>query len=83
MRCASVTLAQPLDMLTGECLVFGCILDGTPIVVYQRGKWYKDRMDMVRSQPHDVLTAVRDQGLKSIDKVKLAVPLAEWRLFDY
>jgi uncharacterized membrane protein YcaP (DUF421 family) len=52
---------------------FGRIVDGTPIVLYQAGKWYKDRMDMVRSQPQDVLTAVRDQGLTSIDKVKLAV----------
>jgi uncharacterized membrane protein YcaP (DUF421 family) len=52
---------------------FGRIVDGTPIVLYQDGKWYKDRMDMVRSQPQDVLNAVRDQGLTSIDKVKLAV----------
>ena len=52
---------------------FGRIVDRTPTVLYEHGKWYKDRMAMVRSQPSDVLTSVRDQGLTSIDKMKLAV----------
>jgi uncharacterized membrane protein YcaP (DUF421 family) len=52
---------------------FGRIVDGTPVVLYENGNWYKDRMNMLRSQPQDVLTSVWDQGLTSIDKVKLAV----------
>ena len=52
---------------------FGRIVDGTPVVLYEDGKWYKNRMDMLRAQPQDVLTSVRNQGLTSIEKVKLAV----------
>ena len=52
---------------------FGRIVDGTPVVVYERGEWRQDRMRSLRMLEQDVMTAVRQKGLMRLEQVRYAV----------
>jgi len=52
---------------------FGRIVDGTPVVVFERGRWHEHRMQRLRMQPIDIMTAVRQRGLHSLSQVRYAV----------
>jgi uncharacterized membrane protein YcaP (DUF421 family) len=52
---------------------FGRLVDGTPIVVFEGGRFNEDRMRMLRLQPQDVLAAARQRGLQRLDQVRYAV----------
>ncbi len=52
---------------------FGRLVDGTPIVIFERGHWHEDRMHMVRIQRSDVMSAIRQRGLQRLDQVRYAV----------
>lgn len=52
---------------------FGRVVDGTPVVMYEKGKWHKERMEHVLVQPQDILTSARMQNVSSIEDVKLAI----------
>ena len=50
------------------------ILDGVPLVLMQDGELFKDRMDKVRVDEHDILEAARElRGLERLDQIKFAV----------
>jgi uncharacterized membrane protein YcaP (DUF421 family) len=52
---------------------FGRIVDGTPVVLYERGRWHHGRMTALRIQKQDVMAAVRQRGLRRLDQVRYAV----------
>ncbi len=49
------------------------ILDGTPLMLMQNGKWYVRTMQLQRITDDDVMEKARDQGLRTLDKVQAAV----------
>lgn len=49
------------------------MIDGTPVVVYEKGQWHEQRMRWLRLQEQDILTAVRQRGLRGIDQVRYAI----------
>ena len=49
------------------------IVDGTPVVVFQRGEWRQDRMRRLRLDPQDIMAAARQRGLERLDQVRYAV----------
>jgi uncharacterized membrane protein YcaP (DUF421 family) len=53
--------------------LFGRIVDGTPVVVFERGQWHEERMRMLRLQEADVMSAVRQRGLQRLEQVRYAV----------
>jgi uncharacterized membrane protein YcaP (DUF421 family) len=52
---------------------FGRLVDGTPVVVYERGHWHEQRMRDLRMLENDVMTAVRQQGLRRLEQVRYAI----------
>jgi uncharacterized membrane protein YcaP (DUF421 family) len=52
---------------------FGRLVDGTPVIVYERGTWHDKRMRALRMLEQDVMTAVRQQGLMRLEQVRYAV----------
>ena len=51
----------------------GRLVDGTPVVVYERGRWHEDRMRSLRLLEQDVMTAVRQRSLMRLEQVRYAV----------
>lgn len=51
----------------------GRIVDGTPVVVYERGHWHDDRMRALRLNEQDVMAAARQRGLQRLEQVRYAV----------
>ena len=49
------------------------ILDGTPLMLMQNGKWYARTMQLQRITDDDVMEKARDQGLRTLDQVQAAV----------
>ena len=52
---------------------FGRLVDGTPIIVYERGEWRQDRMRALRMLESDVMAAVRQKGLMRLEQVRYAI----------
>ena len=52
---------------------FGRLVDGTPVIVYERGDWHQDRMRGLRMLESDVMAAVRQKGLMRLEQVRYAV----------
>ncbi len=52
---------------------FGRLVDGTPVVIYEDGKWHEERMRALRVLEADVMAAVRQRGLMRLDQVRYAV----------
>ncbi len=53
--------------------LFGRVVDGTPIVVFEKGQWYQDRMRGLRMLESDIMAAVRQKGLMRLEQVRYAV----------
>ena len=51
---------------------FGRLIDGTPVVVFERGKWHDGRMRALRILEQDVMTAARQRGLMRLEQVRYA-----------
>ena len=51
----------------------GRLVDGTPVVVFERGHWHRDRMRSLRMLESDVMAAVRQKGLMRLEQVRYAV----------
>jgi uncharacterized membrane protein YcaP (DUF421 family) len=60
------TLKQHFDMV-------GRIVDGTPVVVVENGKWLDDRMRGVHIQSQDIMAAARKSGISLAEKINMAV----------
>ena len=52
---------------------FGRIVDGTPVIVYEKGEWHQDRMRTLRMLESDVMAAVRQKGLMRLEQVRYAI----------
>ena len=52
---------------------FGRLVDGTPVIVYERGEWHQDRMRDLRMLESDVMAAVRQKGLMRLQQVRYAI----------
>ncbi len=50
----------------------GRLVDGTPVIVYERGHWHEDRMRTLRLLEQDIMTAVRQRGLMRLEQVRYA-----------
>ena len=49
------------------------IIDGTPIVVFEDGRWSPDQMRKLRMQEADIRTAMRQQGMIEMDDMRYAI----------
>ena len=52
---------------------FGRIVDGTPLVLFERGGWRSESMEGMRLSDQDVLAMLRDQGLERLSQADYAV----------
>jgi uncharacterized membrane protein YcaP (DUF421 family) len=52
---------------------FGRIFDGTPLVLFEHGRWHSESMKRMRLTDQDVLAMLRDQGLERFDQLDYAV----------
>ena len=62
-----------VSMLKRVSSWFGRLVDGTPVVIYERGAWHQDRMRGMRILESDVMAAVRQKGLMRLEQVRYAV----------
>ncbi|MGD0103028.1 MAG: YetF domain-containing protein [Rhodopila sp.] len=53
--------------------LFGRIIDGTPVVVFENGEFNRRRMTRLRLNEQDVMAAARQRGLMRLDQVRYAV----------
>ncbi len=51
----------------------GRVIDGTPLVLLQKGQWQKEIMDKMAIQDNDVMATARDEGIKSLEEIDYAV----------
>ena len=51
----------------------GALVDGTPVVILEKGKWYSQIMRTVHVQEEDVMAAARTKGVRSFDGIKYAI----------
>lgn len=53
--------------------MFGRLVDGTPVVIYEKGDWHQNRMHRLRIERSDVMAAVRQSGLQRLEQISYAV----------
>ena len=74
MVCTLVTIDFVLSKLKDTSQTFKGITEGAPLVIVDRGKPLKKRMEKTRVDEEDVLEAARAiHGLERMDQVKYAV----------
>lgn len=49
------------------------LLDGTPLVLLEKGRWRARTMRKMRIAPGDVMSVARSQGMKSVGEIETAV----------
>lgn len=52
---------------------FGRLVDGTPMVIFEDGKWHQDRMRALRVLEADVMAVARQRGLMRLEQVRYAI----------
>ncbi|MBV8073186.1 MAG: DUF421 domain-containing protein [Acidobacteriaceae bacterium] len=52
---------------------FGRIVDGTPLVLFEKGKRHIETMKKMRVSDADVMTAARNKGITSLDQIEYAI----------
>ncbi len=52
---------------------FARAVDGTPLVLLDKGQWRSETLTRMRILDEDVMAAARDKGIASLDKVKYAI----------
>jgi uncharacterized membrane protein YcaP (DUF421 family) len=62
-----------LVLLRWKFPAFGRLVDGTPALLLERGKWHSETMAAMQIMDDDVMTMARDQGLERLDQVEYAV----------
>lgn len=62
-----------LTLLRRRSKKFALFLDGTPLVLLSKGKWYSETLDKMSFSTDDVMGAVRSKGLKNPDAADYAV----------
>jgi uncharacterized membrane protein YcaP (DUF421 family) len=51
----------------------GASIDGTPLVLLQKGQWQTDVMGRMRIQDTDVMAAARTKNLERLDQIEYAI----------
>ena len=77
-NCATAILAVGLlhnlvSWLKTKSPRFGALVDGTPLVLVNDGRWVPEVMTGMKLAPEDVMAAARLKGARSIFEVKYAV----------
>jgi uncharacterized membrane protein YcaP (DUF421 family) len=52
---------------------FGRMVDGTPLVLLERGQWHHQTMKSMLIQDSDVMAMARDRGLENLEQIEYAV----------
>jgi uncharacterized membrane protein YcaP (DUF421 family) len=52
---------------------FGRLIDGTPVVVFDDGHWFEERLQKMRFQREDIAASARMNGLSDMEQVQYAV----------
>ncbi len=52
---------------------FGRLIDGTPLVLLEKGQWHTETMREMRIQDDDVMASARDKGLERLDQIEYAI----------
>lgn len=53
--------------------VIGRIIDGTPLVLLEKGQWNTETMAKMAIQDNDVMATARDQGIRTLQEIEYAV----------
>lgn len=59
--------------LKQKSAAFGRFVDGTPLVLLNKGEWQVETMKKMRIQDDDVMALARDQGLSRLDQIEYAI----------
>ena len=51
----------------------GRVVDGTPLVLLEKGQWHVQAMKDLQVQDDDVMAIARDRGLKRLDQIDYAI----------
>lgn len=62
-----------LTLLRRSSKKFALFLDGTPLVMLSKGKWYSETLDNMNFSTDDVMAAIRGKGLTSPERASWAV----------
>jgi uncharacterized membrane protein YcaP (DUF421 family) len=62
-----------LVFLRDRSPAFGRIIDGTPLVLLEKGKWHTGMMRAMQIEDDDVMPIARDQGLERLEQIEYAV----------
>jgi len=74
--CAVITVALVHRIVATLKIRFprlGAIVDGTPLVVLEKGQWQTEVMKKMRVADEDVMAAARTKSIKTLDEIKYAV----------
>jgi uncharacterized membrane protein YcaP (DUF421 family) len=52
---------------------FGAVIDGSPVLLVDRGTWHEDLMHQVGLDETDVMAAARTKGVKTLEGIKYAI----------
>jgi uncharacterized membrane protein YcaP (DUF421 family) len=62
-----------LAILRARSPRLGRVVDGTPLVLLEKGKWHARTMKDMQIADDDVMAMARDQGLERLDQIEYAV----------
>ncbi len=62
-----------LVFLRDRSPAFGRIMDGTPLVLLERGRWHTSTMNMMQIADDDVMAIARDQGMERLEQIEYAI----------
>jgi uncharacterized membrane protein YcaP (DUF421 family) len=52
---------------------FARIIDGTPLILLERGSWRAETLSKMHVQDADVMFAARDHGIKALEEIESAI----------
>lgn len=62
-----------VSSLKGWSACFGRIVDGTPIIVFEKGHWQREHMRHLHVHEQDVMASARGQGIERLEQIKYAI----------
>lgn len=74
--CAVITVAllhRLISWLKSRYPTFGAVVDGTPLVLLNKGQWQSEAMRKAHVDERDVMATARTKGLKTLDEIKYAI----------